>query len=127
MPNSGIHLSIADIHTIRVLRSFGGTVPHPGSNRKRRRDWVQDRLLLADGLRPLSLLADWQAHEDEPLIYVSLPKRPWSYGSDPELHWRVPVTGDTDQDLANLRFDPGLLPGDVMVTVKIDPAERDAG
>lgn len=54
------------------------------------------------------------------------PKRPWAYGSDPELYWRVPVTGDASQDLANLRFDPGLLPGDVIVTVKVDPAESEA-
>jgi hypothetical protein len=124
VPNSGIHLCIKDIHTVRILRSLGGTVPHPGRNRARRDDWIQGTLKPSDGgLPPLSLLMDWQVHDDEPLVYLSLPKRPWSYGSDPELHWRVPVTGDADEDLNNLRFDPGLLPGDVMV----DPAERDTG
>jgi hypothetical protein len=128
VPNSGIHLRLADIHDIRVLRSLGGTVPHPGRNRVRRRAWVQDTLPPNDGaLRPLSLLADWQVHDDEPLVYLSLPKCPWTYGSDPDVHWRVPVTGDIDKDLANLRFDPGLLPGDVTVTIKVDPTERETG
>jgi hypothetical protein len=126
--NSGIHLCVDQVHCLRVLRSLGDTVPHPGSNRARRDAWIQDTLPPRDGsLRPLSLLADWCVHDDEPRIYLSLPKRPWTYGSDPELYWRVPVTGDASQDLANLRFDPGLLPGDVMVTVKVDPAESEAG
>jgi hypothetical protein len=128
VPNSGIHLGIKNVHTVRVLRSLDGTVPHPGRNRARRDDWVQGTLRPNDGgLPPLSLLMDWRVHDDEPLVYVSLPKRAWSYGSDPDLYWRVPVTGDADQDLANLRFDPGLLDGDVMVTIKVDPAERDTG
>jgi len=131
VPNSGIHLSIKGIHGIRVLRSLGGMVPHPGRNRVRRKDWVQGVLRPNDGtLPPLSLLMDWEVHEDEPRVYLSLPKNPWNYGSDPDLYWRVPVTGDADEDLARLRFDPGLLPGDVMVTIKVDPAEpaeRDAG
>jgi hypothetical protein len=128
VPNSGIHLCIDKIHDLRILRSLGDTAPHPGRNRARREAWIQDTLPPQDGsLRPLSLLADWRVHDDEPLIYVSLPKRPWAYGSDPELYWRVPVTGDASQDLANLRFDPGLLPGDVIVTVKVDPAESEAG
>lgn len=128
VPNSGIHLRIGDLHRVRVLRSLGGTVPHPGSNRARRADWVQNALDLAgDGLPALSLLADWQIFEDEPVIHCSLPRRPWSYTADPEVYWRVPITGDADSDLARLRFDPGLLPGDVFVTVKIDPAEASAG
>jgi hypothetical protein len=40
---------------------------------------------------------------------------------------RVPVTENADKDLSNLRFDPGLLLRDVIVTVKIDPAESEAG
>lgn len=128
VPNSGIHLCVDKVHGLRVLRSLGDTVPHPGGNRARRDAWIQDTLPPRDGsLRPLSLLADWRVHDDEPLIYLSLPKRPWTYGSDPELYWRVPVTGDASQDLANLTFDPGLLPGDVMVTVKVDPAESETG
>lgn len=128
VPNSGIHLRIADIHDIRVLRSLAGTVPHPGQNRARRKAWVQDTIPPRDGgLRPLSLLIDWQVHNDEPLVYLSLPKRPWRYGADPEVHWRIPVTGDTDKDLNNLSFDPGLLPGDVTVTIKVDPAESEVG
>lgn len=128
VPNSGIHLCVDSVHDLRVLRSLGDTVPHPGPNRARRYAWIQDTLPPRDGsLRPLSLLADWRVRDDDPLIYLSLPKQPWKYGCDPELYWRVPVTGDASQDLANLRFDPGLLPGDVMVTVKLDPAESDAG
>jgi hypothetical protein len=129
VPNSGIHLRIGTVHHVRVLRSLGGTVPHPGRNRARRADWIQDSLLLDEDnqLPALSLLYDWQVLHDEPSIYLSLPKRPWSYREQPELHWRVPVTGDADQDLANLSFDPGLLPGDVVVTVKIDPADEGVG
>jgi hypothetical protein len=128
VPNSGIHLWVQGLHTVRVLRSLGGTVPHPGRNHARREAWIQDAIPPNDGgLPPLSLLADWQVHNDEPVVYFSLPKRPWKYGESPELYWRVPVTGDTDQDIENLRFDPGLLPGDVMVTIKVDPAEEGAG
>ena len=39
----------------------------------------------------------------------------------------MPVTGDIDKDLAKLQFDPGLLPGDVTVTIKVDPAESETG
>jgi hypothetical protein len=127
VPNSGIHLNIDSIHNLRVLRSLAGTVPHPGGNRARRAAWIQETLpLAAGGLPALSLLADWQVSDDAPVIFLSLPKRPWSYGSPPELHWRVPITGDTDRDLATLKFDPGLLPG-VGVTIKVDPAEERAG
>jgi hypothetical protein len=128
VPNSGIHLSVPELHTIRVLRSLADSVPHPGRNRARREAWIQDTLAPNDGgLPPLSLLADWQVHNDEPVVYLSLPKRPWKYGENPDLYWRVPVTGDTDEDLANLTFNPGLLPGDVVVTIKVDPAEEGVG
>ena len=75
----------------------------------------------------MSLLVDWQALDDEAVIHLSLPKRPWKYGADPELYWRVPVTGNADQDLAKLSFDPGLLPGDVTVTINVDPSESETG
>lgn len=131
VPNSGIHLRVQGVHAVRVLRSLDSTVPHPGRNRRRRKAWnqgVQGTLMEHDdGLPPLSLLMDWQVHDEEPVIHVSLPKRPWSYRENPDLHWRVPVTGDSDQDLSKLHFDPGLIPGDVMVTIKVDPAEKDAG
>jgi len=130
-PNSGIHLRLQDIHTVRVLRSLSETVPHPGRNRARCDAWMQGTMPPNDGTLPaLSLLIDWRVRDDEPdepLIYLSLPKRPWRYGAKPELHWRVPITGDADQDLANLRFEPGMFPGDVMVTIKVDPSERNTG
>lgn len=128
-PNSGIHIGLAGIHTLRVLRSLGDTVPHPGRNRTRRQVWMQSAMLPpSDGsLAPMSMLADWRVKDDEPHIYASLPKRPWRYKAQPEVYWRVPVTGDADLDLANLQFDPGLLPGEQMVSFKVDPAERDAG
>jgi hypothetical protein len=126
--NSGIHLSIAAVHHVRVLRSLGGTAPHPGRNRARRAAWIQDTLRFDDGGLPaLSLLADWQDSNDEPVIHLSLPKRPWTYGSPPELHWRIPVTGDTGHDLNNLRFNPDSPNDDVLVTFRVDPAEARAG
>jgi hypothetical protein len=128
VPNSAIHMRLLDIHTVRVLRALGETAPHPGQNRARRRDWFQPTIRPNDdSVPPLSLLVDWQVRNDEPIINLSLPKRPWQYGDPPELYWRVPVTGDTDEDLAKLTFEPGLLPGDVMVTIKVDPAESDTG
>lgn len=127
-PNSGIHLRLNDIHKIRVLRSLNETVPHPGRNPARRMTWMQGTMPPNDGTLPaLSLLIDWRVIDDEPLVYVSLPKHPWRYKAKPVLYWRVPVTGDTDQDLSNLQFDPGLLPGDQMVSIRVDPAERNAG
>lgn len=126
--NSGIHLRLADIHTVRVLRSVHDTVPHPGPNRARRLVWMQGSTLPPnDGsLPPLSLLMDWCVEDDEPCIYASLPRQPWKYRGTPQVYWRVPVTGDAGKDLANLEFNPGLLPGDQMVSFKIDPAERSA-
>lgn len=126
-PNSGIHLQLEDIHAVRVLRSLNDTVPHPGPNHARRMVWMQGALPPNDGsLPPLSLLIDWRVKDDEPYIYASLPRKPWSYRAKPLVYWRVPVTGDADKDLANLQFDPGLLPGEQMVSFKVDPAERDA-
>jgi hypothetical protein len=123
--NSGIHLNIQGIHKVRVLRSLFDTVPHPGRNHARIMTWMQGTMPPNDGSLPaLSLLADWRVIDDEPVIYVSLPKHGWSYRAKPVLYWRVPVTGDADLDLANLQFDPGLLPGDRLVSIKVDPAER---
>jgi|HubBroStandDraft_1064217.scaffolds.fasta_scaffold07925_5 hypothetical protein len=127
-PNTGIHLRLDDIHTARVLRSLNDTVPHPGPNHARRMVWMQGTLPPNDGSLPsLSLLMDWRVKDDEPYIYISLPIRPWRYGATPQVYWRVPVTGDAGRDLANLQFDPGLLPGEQMVSFKVDPAERNLG
>jgi hypothetical protein len=127
VPNSGIHLRLRDLHDVRVLRSLGSTVPHPGRNRERRRAYQQSQPTLRqnDGsILALSLLMDWEVKDDDPVVHVSLPKRPWEYNCKPDLYWRVPVTGDAEGDLSKLSFDPGLLPGDVEVTIKIDPSER---
>ncbi len=90
--------------------------------------WTQGTLPPSDGSLPsLSLLMDWRVKDDEPYVYVSLPKRPWRYGASPQVYWRVPITGDAGKDLENLQFDPGLLPGEQMVSFKVDPAERRLG
>lgn len=136
VPNSGIHLAIVGVHKIRVLRTLDGSTPPPGGNRARRQAGCKGYL----GCR---LHSRWGRRERFPPYRLSLtgrcraivrssmfglPKRPWDYQSGPELHWRVPVTGDATSDLARLTFDPGVPYGDVYVTLKIDPSEeRGAG
>ncbi len=129
VPNSGIHLRVRDLHRVRVLRSLEGTTPHPGRNKARLDYYHQEALLLANdnSLPPLSLIMDWRMVEDEPSIHIGLPKGRWDYGSAAKLYWRVPVTGDPNEDLKNARFDPGVSPGDVTVTLLVDESEEGAG
>jgi len=128
--NFGIHLLVADLHLIRVLRSLEGSTPPPGPNRRRRNAWqqlpaIQGQLALgSDGdLPPLSLVADWQTGLDEPIIHLGLPQEPFGFRQNARLHWRVPLPSD-GLDLASLAFEPGPDPGTAPVTLKVDPAEE---
>lgn len=131
VPNCGIHLRLDDLHVVRVLRSLGGTTPHPGSNRRRAQAWtgvqvLQGQFLLASAgsLPPLSLVVDWQEVDGEPELHVGLPAGPWRYGSVPRLYWRVPLP-QAGIDLDTLVFDPGPDTGEPLVTLRVDPAEEE--
>ena len=135
VPNCGIHLTIGGLHTLRVVRSLGNTVPPPGRNASRRVAWKGINEQLSFGLQdtgefvipPLSLLADWRLDEDrEPVVHVSLPIGPWLYGQNPRCHWRVPLPSTNSMSLDELSFQ-GSDGGDPMVAIEIDPAEWAAG
>jgi len=124
VPNCGIHLLLDDLHKIRVVRSFGGTTPHPGRNPRRRADWkgiqgaVQDQFVLDTEaeLPPLSLIVDWTDQDGEPVVHIGLPRGEWGYQKSPSLHWRVRLP-EAETDLAGLRFEAaddggGVLPID---------------
>jgi hypothetical protein len=126
VPNCGIHLSVDRLHAVRVLRSFGGTTPHPGTNHRRMDAWhgVQGQLPLSSSgsLPPLSLIIDWRNRDGEPELHLSLPAGAWSFLSPTRLHWRVELPED-GLALADLAFNPGPDAGDGLV-LHIDPAER---
>jgi hypothetical protein len=131
VPNCGIHLTLNGLHNLRVVRSLGNTVPHPGRNNARRAAWqgINEQLsfnLKDDGGNPipyLSLIADWSLDEDrEPVIYLSLPIGPWHFGQNPRCHWRVPLRSEGSTALEDMSF-PGSDDGDPMVAIDIDPAE----
>lgn len=132
VPNCGIHLRLDSMHVARVVRSFGGTTPHAGSNKKRARAWsgVQGQLALASGgtLPPLSLIIDWQVIDDEPIVHVGLPAGNWEYGSTANLFWRVPLP-NADDDLSSLSFEPRVDAGGSLVRLRLDPVDTadDAG
>lgn len=123
VPNSGIHLRIEGIHIARVLRSLGGSAPHPGPNRARQLAWRFDnRMWLGNPpLPPLNLIIDWTHSADEPILHVGLPVAPWPYGQKPLLHWRVLLHGG--DSLGGWRFEPEGDPGDAPVRLRLDPAE----
>lgn len=128
VPNSGIHIRVQELHVARLLRSLGGTTPHPGRNLQRRRAWSnQGQLFLAEGvLPPLSPIIDW--HEDdegEPEIHLGLPIGAWKMGAATRLYWRVPIAEDID--LASLRFEGAEEIGEQLATLNIDPAEEGSG
>lgn len=101
--NSGIHVRVAQLHLVRVLRSAGGTTPAPGHNLQRRRAWSQHQQLSfpfasAEGeLPPLNLILDWSTDIEGSLVmHVGMPVGVWPYGKDPMLAWRVPLPADDD-------------------------------
>lgn len=133
VPNSGIHIRLGDLHIVRVLRSEGGTTPHPGGNRARRRAWtnpMQGRLFLdtssGQPLPPLTLIADWQDEDGEPVIHLGLPNGIWDYAKNPRLHWRIPFPGE-GLDLNSLRFDGGGGDGEAPILLKVHESEKKFG
>jgi hypothetical protein len=136
VPNCGIHLTIAGLHSLRVVRSLSNNVPPPGRNRARRAAWtgINEQLSfeLPSGTQGtsaplLSLLADWNLDEDrEPVIFLSLPIQAWNYGNNPRCHWRVPLRSEGSLALEDLAF-PGGDDGDPMISINIDPAEWSVG
>lgn len=124
-PNSGIHICVDAIHTVRVLKTLNDSTPHAGRNQTRQLAWAQSPLLLgttASG-EPFSLLADWHVGAEGPVINIGFPKAPGNYVGGADLYWRVEVTGDPDADLANLSFDPDKPIDGLSVRLKIDPSE----
>jgi hypothetical protein len=121
----GIHLRVGDLHVVRVLRSLEGDTPPPGKNRKRREAYIQGQLALAEpqgDLPALSLIADWQDYEGEPIIHLGLPAEPWEFGRSARMHWRIPLTAG-GSDLASLAFEPEPDEGLPPVTLRIHPSE----
>lgn len=91
VPNSGVHLLIDNVHTVRLVKSLDQNVPHPGRNLQRRIAWSNGELELthgSDALPIMSLIMDWHMSSGEPALYVSLPKGPWNYGKATDVHWR---------------------------------------
>lgn len=136
VPNTGIHIVLNGVHRIRVLRSLGGLVPHPGSNGARRAAWSQppaqgrlfhsaeNELLVdppEDKLPAMNLLIDWHLKDGEPVISVSLPRAPWEYEQAIRVHWRRPLP--SDEDFAGLSFSPPPVNDDFGSLVEIDPGE----
>lgn len=124
--NSGIHLRLGGLHQARLLRSLNGTTPHPGESQARRAAWSNpEQLVLAlddtRNLAPMSLLLDWHFVDDEPVVHISLPKRPWKFGRSPQLHWRARLL-DTGSNLDALEF-KGDHEAQIDVSIDIDPNE----
>jgi hypothetical protein len=121
----GIHLRIGNLHAIRVLRSLQGGTPPPGRNKRRRSAYIQGQFPLADpegDLPALSLIADWQDLDGEPIIHLGLPAGPWEFGRTARMYWRVPLPGD-GLDLNSLVFDPLPDDGTAPVTLRVHPSE----
>lgn len=136
VPNSGIHLRIGELHVVRVLRSVSGTTPSPGRNRTRRQAWQQCRLRFPAGnemgdhrvdsihdLPPLNLVLDWMTNDDALVMHLGLPRDVWGHGSEPVLHWRVPL--NSADDLEGLAFS-GTEDTYVPVRLRVDDAEMEA-
>lgn len=127
IPNSGIHVRIPGNHTIRVLRSSGGTTPAPGGTKRRLEYWLQRCLQLPldiGGIQPANLVLDWMNNDDGSLtMHIGMPRGSWRYRKDPILDWRIPVL--RDGDLGALSFAPtgdGGLPS----LLQIDEEEKGA-
>jgi hypothetical protein len=128
VPNCGIHLRFGGLHKSRVVKTFHGGTPHPGSNTVRRADWygVPFPQLILDtdrGLPPLSLVIDWQNDDGEPLIHVGLPAAEWTYQKSALLHWRVPLPDDgvAIEDLSFDGTDDNA--GGSLIELPVDPSE----
>jgi hypothetical protein len=135
VPNSGIRMLIDGIHSLRVVKSLDGEIPPPGANKARNDAWVgvgvRNQLALPLGRpgqdltqQPLSLIADWFLDEQrEPIVHVSLPKRPWPFGCDPQCFWRVLLSPGNSLALEDLPGFSGEEGGDPTITIKVDPLE----
>jgi hypothetical protein len=129
IPNSGIHVRISGNHTIRVLRSSGGTTPAPGGTKRRLEYWLQRCLQIPlepgkEEGRPANLVLDWSNDDDGSLtVRLGMPRGTWSYRKDPILDWRVPILRDSDlDDLSFAPTDDGGLPS----ILRIDEEEKGA-
>jgi hypothetical protein len=146
VPNTGIHVLLADVHYVRVLKSLNGTAPNPGRNRQRRNAWVgvqppeQGRLLLtrdctlttddSDAFPALNVIVDWHLDEHaEPVVHVGIPAGPWDYAGDlatyaasVRMHWRVPLPG-SEAEYENLRFSSEQAGDDFTEILHIDDDE----
>jgi hypothetical protein len=128
--NCGIHVVLGSLHKMRVLRALGDAPPPPGLNKARQLAFQQEPngqgtlALSPDGLPTLSLIADWTMQDGEPVIHVSLPRKPWHITSNPALYWRECVTGSIADDLARLAF-TGDTSEESLVTVELDTTELD--
>jgi hypothetical protein len=121
VPNTGIHATINDVHTVRVLRSLNGTTPHPGMSKRRREAWRQppaqlqlfltgDNRLLdedePDALMSLNLIVDWHVDRfGEPVIHVGLPESDWEFNEEVRMHWREPLPG-SEEEYQRAAFSP---------------------
>lgn len=129
-PNSGIHLTFRGFQPARVLKSLNGAMPHAGPNAARQSAWTFPESLdlrTASGLTAVPLLFDWHISEEGPIVHAGIPKKPGSFRSGPELYWRIPITGDADDDLNDLSYDPTDPTPDAGVILKVDPAEFEDG
>lgn len=135
VPNCAIHLTFNGLHNLRVVRSLGNTVPHPGRNNARKAAWTGINEQMSFDLQEvegssiplLSLIADWSLDEDrEPVIHLSLPIGPWRFGQNPRCHWRIPLLSEKSVALEDMYF-PGSDDGDPLIAIDIDPAEWSAG
>ena len=126
--NSGIHLHFEAVHTARVLRTLNGTTPHAGHNVTRQQAWSFSPYLPVGKSvpEPFTLIFDWCRDDSGLLLHVGLPRRGGSYPNGAELHWRVPVTGDAQDDLAGLAWDGSDPEGSASV-IKVDPSENYRG
>jgi len=133
VPNCGIHLSIDGLHTVRVVKSLKGDVPHPGGNANRRRAWtgfavatVTEQLQFALGTDdcqspPLSLIADWHVDDDrEPVVHLSLPMGSWKYLQNPRYYWRVLLSPGGSLGIAEMPPFSGQDDGDPFAVIPVD-------
>jgi hypothetical protein len=129
-PNSAIHLTFKGLQPARVLKSLNGTTPHAGGNRSRQEMWTfpeELALRTESGLQPIPLIFDWHIEEDGPVIHAGIPKSAGDYLRGAVLYWRVPITGDADEDLNDLEFNHPDPSPEAGVRLKVDPSEYETG
>jgi hypothetical protein len=120
-------LALRNAIPVRFVRTLNGEAPPPGRNRSRRQAWTNHPQLDLDvGVEQLplvNLLMDWAVRDDEPIIFVSLPRGPWKYGTPMRVAWREPLPRGKG-GIAGLSFrgDDG---GDPL-TLTVDPSEEAA-